>query len=255
MIKQTLAVESIKVSDIKEIVRVKRASNSDWLSSALADLDIADLSQWSFILLMGGKDIAAFRLRVAQSHMRGDMLPSYWSDCALVDIAGGDLAKARLFRLPILQPEDAIYAPKRNGIVVQSLNKLPLQKDCPNLALLAIPAAPSNILSAIESYQRSRVAYDAVDNILPWLAYTWGSGNALNPLLQQIGFPAAVMLSQVFASESFDLAPGMNSQLSTPEAFWSGIKYWQDFYSKTQQNGLLPKARFVIDHKYDIDER
>lgn len=255
MIKQTLASQRFDQSDVQNLVRVKRESNLVWLKRAYESFVLDDINQWSFIVLAGGKDVASFRLRVAQSHLRGDMLPSFWSECALLKIRDNTFSTATFCNLPLFQPAHLPYAPTRNGLVELPLNKLPAQKDYPNLALLAIPVAQDLILQSLAEYQRARVSYDAVENILPWLAYVWGAGNSSNPLMQQVGFPSAMMLNQVFAARGFDLAPGVNASLSTPETFWSGVKHWQDYYSKTQQNGLLPKARFVIDHMYDIDER
>lgn len=254
MIKQTLSAQSQVKSDIYKMARSKREPNQEWLKRAYSSFELDNLDDWSFIVLAGGKDVASFRLRVAQSHLRGDMLPSFWSDCAIFKIHNGDFASAGFFNLPLFQPANATYAPTRNGLIELPLKKLPTQKDFPNLALLAIPVPQKQILLSLAEYEKSRVSYDAVENILPWLAFVWGAGNAANPLMQQIGFPSAMMLNQIYAANGFDLAPGVNANLSTPETFWSGAKHWQDYYSKTQQNGLLPKMRFVIDHMYDIDE-
>ena len=254
MIKQTLSVQSLVQSDIYSMERIKREPNLDWLKRAYESFALENVNGWSFIVLAGGKDVVSFRIRVAQSHLRGDMLPSFWSECALFKIQQGDFASAGFFNLPLFQPATATYAPTRNGLIELPFNKLPTQKDYPNLALLAIPVPQEQILLSLAEYQKARVSYDAVENILPWLAFVWGAGNAANPLMQNIGFPSAMMLSQVFNANGFDLAPGVNANLSTPETFWSGVKHWQDYYSKTQEDGLLPKMRFVIDHMYDIDE-
>ncbi len=252
MIKQTLSTFSVSrvKSDIQKLERDKE-NNAQWLKRAYESFALDDANNWSFVVLAGDKDIASFRIRVAQSHLRGDMLPSFWSDCALLKVVKGNFSTAKFYNLPLFQPAFESYAPARNGLVELSINKLP---DYPNLALLAIPVEQNKILNSLSEYKISRVSYDAVENILPWLAFVWGAGNAANPLIQQIGFPSAMMLNQLFSVNNFDLAPGVNANLSTPETFWSGVKYWQDYYSKTQQNGLLPKARYVIDHMYDIDE-
>ena len=253
MIKQTLSTFSAlsrTKSDIEKLERDKE-TNAQWLKRAYDSFALDEVNNWSFVVLAGGKDIASFRIRVAQSHLRGDMLPSFWSDCALLKIVKGNFSTAKFYNLPLFQPAFESYAPARNGLVELSVNKLP---DYPNLALLAIPVEQSKILRSLAEYKISRVSYDAVENILPWLAFVWGAGNAANPLIQPIGFPSAMMLNQLFGANNFDLAPGVNANLSAPETFWSGVKYWQDYYSKTQQNGLLPKARYVIDHMYDIDE-
>lgn len=254
MIKQTLSAQSFIQSDIYAMERIKREANLDWLKRAYDSFALDNIAGWSFIVLAGGKDVASFRIRVAQSHLRGDMLPSFWSECALFKVHNGDFASAGFFNLPLFQPANATYAPTRNGLVELPFNKLPTQKEYPNLALLAIPVPQEQILQSLAEYQKSRVSYDAVENILPWLAFVWGAGNATNPLMQQIGFPSAMMLNQIFSANGFDLAPGVNANLSAPETFWSGVKHWQDYYSKTQENGLQPKMRFVVDHMYDIDE-
>lgn len=255
MIKQTLSVQSRVKSDIKKLKRTKAETNTKWLVRAYDSFKLDNRAQWSFIVLAGGKDVASFRIRVAQSHLRGDMLPSFWSECALFSVQDGDFASAEFFNLPLFQPANASYAPTRNGLIKLALSALSDQKTLPNIALLAIPVPQEKVLASIKEYEKSRVSYDAIENILPWLAYVWGAGNAENPLMQQIGFPSAMMLNQVFAANGFDLAPSVNASLSAPETFWSGAKHWQDYYSKTQQNGLLPKMRFAIDHMYDIDEK
>lgn len=254
MIKQTLALDNRLQSDVQSLPRIKREGNLDWLPRAYNSFLLDDVSQWSFVVLAGGKDIASFRLRVAQSHLRGDMLPSFWSDCALLQVENGDFSRARFYHLPLFQPASAPYAPMRNGLIELPLKQFPSQTYFPNLALLAIPVAQDKVMESLALYQRSRVSYDAVENILPWLAYVWGAGNAANPLMQQTGFPSATMLGQLFNAHGFDLAPGVNANLAAPESFWSGVKHWQRFYSNTQENGLLPKARFVINHVYEIDE-
>lgn len=254
MIKQTLSAQSFVQSDIYKMERIRREPNLDWLKRAYDSFALDNIAGWSFIVLAGGKDVASFRIRIAQSHLRSDMLPSFWSECALFKIHNDDFTNAGFFNLPLFQPANATYAPTRNGLVELPFNKLPTQKEYPNLALLAIPVPQEQILQSLAEYQKSRVSYDAVENILPWLAFVWGAGNATNPLMQQIGFPSAMMLSQIYSANGFDLAPGVNANLSAPETFWSGVKHWQDYYSKTQENGLQPKMRFVVDHMYDIDE-
>lgn len=253
MIRQTLSTSNFKNKEAKEFKRNGRENYAAWLERALTDMVIADRASWSFVLLFGGKDVAAFRLRVAQSPNRRDMLPSYWSDCALLDIPDGKIADTNIITLPLLQPPSASFAPARNGVLTENIAKIPVGK-FPNVALLAIPVERQKISEAINTYRDSRQAYDALKNILPWLAYMWGTEDSFNPLRQQIGLPSAVMINQIFATQGFDLAPGVNSQTATPEAFWSAASYWHEYYRNTQHGGRVPKARYVIGHMYDVDE-
>ena len=128
MIKQTLSTQSRIASDIHELKRIKREPNLEWLKRAYASFELDDLAQWSFIVLAGGKNVVSFRIRVAQSHLRGDMLPSFWSECALFDIHQTDFSDAGLFHLPLFQPATASYAPARNGLIRLPLKQLPDRK-------------------------------------------------------------------------------------------------------------------------------
>jgi hypothetical protein len=47
------------------------------------------------VLLLGGTSIVDFRMRVAQSELRQDLLPSFWSTCGLL-IDGKVLMTARV---------------------------------------------------------------------------------------------------------------------------------------------------------------
>src|SRR5690606_16965412 len=120
----------------------------------------------------------------------------------------------KMITLPLLQPHGASFAPARNGVLTENITKIAAGKFL-NVALLAIPVERQKIAAAIKTYQDSRQAYDALKNILPWLGYMWGTEDSSNPLRQQIGLPSAVMINQVFATQGFDLAPGVNSQTAT----------------------------------------
>lgn len=251
MIKQSLYLQDISVfSHTPELKRENRESNMEWLKRAYNSFGFDDASQWSFILLMGGKDIVSFRIRVAQSHLRPDMLPSYWSDCALLQIENGEVDNATLSNIPLFQPPAKGYAPKRNGVVDIPLKQLPSQKHLPNLALIAIPIAQNDVIASLATYRDTRPSYDAVENILPWLAFVWGIGSSANPLIQHAGFPSAIMLKQIYSNHSFDLGPGISANLSAPEVLWGAAKRWQGYY----EDSKLPRFQYVTDHLYDIDD-
>lgn len=251
MIKQTLSSNRSKKGDIKAFALNAKERNAAWVNRALADFKLSELSEWSFVLLTGSTDVASFRLRVAQSHFRSDMLPSYWSDCVLLQTKKNSLHS--FYHIPLLQPANASFAPLRNGVVQSTLSKLPDADSMPNLALLAIPVAEQQTISALQQFQHNRAAVDALALLLPWLGFCWGTGHSSNPLLQQLPLPSAQMIQLLFSSAGFDLTPGVNTDLAAPEAFWSGIKHWQHFYSQTQQHGAsLPKARYVLGHGYEI---
>jgi len=56
----------------------KRPSLSGCIAQA-----VTHRKRGGIVVLLGGADLLHFRLRVAQSHVRADLLPSYWSHAAL----------------------------------------------------------------------------------------------------------------------------------------------------------------------------
>jgi hypothetical protein len=76
----------------EEARREGRESNLDWLARNIGDTDEAGVG----LLLVGGRDLSSFRLRVAQSHLRHDMTPSHWSHVALLGARDDDIGKTRL---------------------------------------------------------------------------------------------------------------------------------------------------------------
>ncbi|HRB97130.1 MAG TPA: hypothetical protein PKY67_05390 [Nitrosomonas sp.] len=258
MIKQRYSKSGSTVKFPPEFKKSENTEALEWLKIAYDDLqhDLNKKVKWSYILLLGSMSIEAFRIRVAQSHLRADMLPSYWSDCGFLLIDGNQFDNPTFFHLPLLQPSNNAYAPMRNGLIELKLNDLLKDswKIFPNIALLAIPVAQDDIVEALKKFRESHIAYDAVENIIPWLAYVWGVGDAANPLRQQIGLPSAMLLNQLYGSCNFDLSPNVNNNLSTPEVFWSAVKYWCDFYQNTTKNNEALKVRYIVEHKYSIDE-
>ena len=62
------------------------------------------------VILIGGTSVAAFRVRVAQSSLRSDMLPSFWSIC-------GILLKGEVFAsAPLNMGHDISAIPKSNAV-------------------------------------------------------------------------------------------------------------------------------------------
>jgi hypothetical protein len=65
---------------LQEVPARERESNRDW---------VARLGASHGIILLGGSSLAHFRVRVAQSHVRSDLLPSFWSLAGILE--GGEI--------------------------------------------------------------------------------------------------------------------------------------------------------------------
>jgi hypothetical protein len=88
-------------SQLRQSKAGKKQGNADWLASH-------DLTEG--VLLLGGTSLADFRQRVAQSGLRGDLSPSYWSLCGLLIDVG-----RRFLSVP-LRVGDVSRVPATNAI-------------------------------------------------------------------------------------------------------------------------------------------
>jgi len=234
-----------------ELTRQPDEGNAAWCDRALEQLPQAAGSKWTCIALLGGKDTLSFRIRVAQSTMRSDLLPSYWSESAiLVRGKPASLAQAKALYVPLAQPDDGRFAPADNGVVSRPFAWFDDPAQFPNVALIALPVAQAGVVRRVDAFRTSRSTLDALEHLLRWLAFCWGVSRTGNPLLENYGIPSSCMLETVFAAENFDLTPGLESRSSCPEAIWSAALYWHEYFRKTAE--AEPVGRYAIGHGYDI---
>ena len=255
MVRQVYTTAVEPNPDFVEQPRNKGEDNLTWGSRAVAAMSTAGPKEWTYLALLGGNDTMAFRLRVAQSVLRRDMLPSFWSDAVLVELKSDSLRNAEATHVPLVQPGGAVYAPYDNGVVSCPLERFKDEAIYPNIALIALPVPQSRIMERVKAFKRSRSTLDALEHVLRWLAFCWGVARTSNPLNENYGIPSACMLETVCAAEDYDLTPGLESRASCPEAIWSAATYWRAYYAKTSgDNGKVPCGRFSTDHTYSILE-
>src|SRR5262245_39193916 len=81
MLKTHISQTSKPNTDLKPLDRKRGGGNVSWLRGALKK----DSPETVSLLLIGGTNLTHFRLRIAQSHARRDLLPSFWSHVAILD--------------------------------------------------------------------------------------------------------------------------------------------------------------------------
>jgi hypothetical protein len=190
---------------------------------------LARLGDENGIILIGGTSLADFRVRVAQSTLRDDMFPSYWS-------MSGILLKGGKFVSTPLESDDISGVPKSNGVRELSLDDYDDPNCFPNIAVIRFAKVHDSVHDDIDRLKRDRGIIDLPAMMLPWFAYIWGTKGASNPLLQGNGLPSAAFVETVFAMSGFELTPGLSSASSCPEAMWQSAKWWTDFYKSTTAN-------------------
>ena len=231
--------------DFYEIRRRRGDDNVQWMNRLLESYT----PQGMVMLLLGGTDQLAFRLRVAQSHLRHDMTPSSWSHIALVvEPNVKDVARSRLVEISLDPPGGFGWAPERNA--VQENVPLARYRDAeayPNVAVVDLPPDSTSsrtkqradVQAARERFMKTRGTTDCCDLVLQWLAYGWGAGQTPNPLFAGRGIPSAVLVESLAAATGFDLTPGIDSRASCPEAVWQGAKWWYRLHDQVATRRLM----------------
>jgi hypothetical protein len=225
-----------------EAPRVKREDNVTWLERNLP------ANGGPVVILLGGTDTYAFRVRVAQSQLRSDLSPSHWSHAAL--LLGGNgksLARAALQEIRLDPPHGFASPAPHNALQQGTLGSYRDPDAYPNIAAARLPVETARVKEQLERFQKQRAVLDAPELVLVWLAFVWGAGRAGNPLLDGHGLPSAAMLETVIGGAGYELTPGLDSRASSPEAIWQAAKWWHGYYEKQQQGPL--EGVWRVDHR------
>ena len=224
--------------ELKAVRAKPGETNSQWLARVGAK---------DGVLLIGGNALAHFRVRVAQSHLRKDLLPSFWSLAGILD--GG----RTIFAAPLDGIGDASLIPLNNGVQTCRLRDYDDPKRYPNIAILQFAKNMAVIRRHIRQVGQQRSIVDLPSLIVKWLGFVWGAGQQGNPLLEGHGLPSAAFVEAVYSIARIDLTPGLSTASSCPEAIWQSAKWWRQYYEEAagpkadpHQMAVVPKGFYAI---------
>ena len=220
--------------------------NVAWLA-AHADLTDRDTTS---VVLVGGVDPVAFRLRIAQAHARDTFDPSTWSH---VFIATPPPFKptTRIFEIPLTGITG--FPPLTNGVQTGTLRAYDDSGAYPNIALLVLPVAWDEVQRCLKLFKTQRAVLDALDLMVRWLAFVWGAGQAGNPLLEGFGIPSAAMVEVVMSAAGLDMTPNVPNRASYPEAIWQAAKWWHEQHEERQQMRI--RGAWMNDQRFGPPEQ
>jgi hypothetical protein len=193
------------------------SSNAEWFGRRVVP---------GAVVLIGGARLSDFRVRVAQSHLRRDLLPSFWSDIGLA-------VSSKSFVTVPFALDDASRVPETNAVSEVAFKDIDSVAFFPNVAVLELVKPTEAIRKNVDKLKAQRSAVDLPTMLLAWLGYVWGAGDRRNPLLQEIGLPSAVLVETAFAMSGIELTPGLASKSSCPEAVWQSALWWQSYYESS----------------------
>lgn len=226
-------------TQLKQMKAGKKQGNQDWLSSH-------GLSEG--VLLLGGTSLVDFRQRVAQSGLRGDLSPSYWSLCGILIDSG-----QRFLSVP-LAPGDISRVPATNAIVECDISDYDDPAAWPNVGVVRFAADMSTVVEQARLVAQRRTIVDLPALVLAWLGFAWAVSGRPNPLIESLGMPSAVFVETAHAMAGLELTPGLASAASCPEAIWQAAKWWYEFYEEApapvrgsrNAGPISPEGRYAL---------
>jgi hypothetical protein len=199
------------------------------------------------VVLLGGTSIVDFRMRVAQSELRQDLLPSFWSTCGLL-IDGEVLMTARVDAI-----SNSSARVERNGLEAVKLDADSRYGDSnfyPNIAVLQFTDDHAAIRNHVARIGQERNIVDLLAQIVAWLGYCWAVGDRGNPLMQGHGIPSATLLERAHGLADIDLSPGLPSASSCPEAIWQAARWWYEAYDRDPSSksdpSFTPRGAYLV---------
>lgn len=215
---------------LQEIAPEAAEGNAAWLARAPLH---------NGIVLLGGTSLVDFRLRVAQSQLRSDLTPSYWSLCGLF-AADGSVATVTL------QPDDISDVPRTNAVRTASIDDFDDPAEWPNICVLRFADNWDVVAQHGRRLAERRTIVDLPALVLEWLAYAWATGDGANPLVAGNGIPSAAFVHAAHSLAGIELTPGLASTASCPEAIWQAVKWWHEYYAGVAELGTSIEAKPVI---------
>lgn len=214
----------INISDVPQpnpnFVRVprKRAEgNVQWLRRQLKG------HRGIAIVLVGGRNNLAFRLRAAQAHLRYSFTPSHWSHCFLLLKA----TDPQVYEISLEPHRGFGFAGATNAMQETPLEVYDSTEAWPNIAVIRVDSIRRDeAAAAVSHFAKQRALVDAVSLLVRWLAFAWGAGNSGNPILDGAGLPSAAMIETVCNACGYDISPTTPSRSGTPEGLWQATKWW-----------------------------
>ncbi len=197
----------------------------------------------SGIVLLGGSSLVDFRLRFAQSELRSDLTPSYWSLCGLI-------AEDGTIRTAPLQPDDVSHVPVANAVRTMSIDDFDDPTEWPNVAILSFAENAGAVALQADRVAQRRTIVDLPPLVLDWLGYAWATNGGTNPLAAGRGIPSAAFVHAAHSLAGIELTPGLASTAACPEAIWQAVKWWHEYYAGVVEIGAASASKPTVPRGY-----
>jgi len=188
-----------------------------------------------YVGLAGGSDPASIAVRHAQSFLRFDRRPSYFSHVFLFTGQGDGILECRVVGADPTRPETL-------GIARDRARRYASDEDWPNKAVIGFTFLPSRggqapaerqakVLAAAKDSKAVRERYDLWKMVAGWQPYLFEPNRTANPLAERMPHPGAAYVRWALSAAGVEAAPSALDEFDAPEHFWASAYYWHRQYA------------------------
>jgi hypothetical protein len=201
-----------------------KAKRGEWIS-----LDELEHRDTVHVGLVGGSDLGSVSVRQAQSVLRFDRRPSYFSHAFIFTGRGGTV-----WECPLVGANPA--HPDNNGVRKADADDYADPRPYPNRAHISFKFK-SRKGRRMEVLRRARNPNASVERIdlwslvTDWQPYVFDPQRYSNPLLEGLSHPAALFVHWALEAGGIDVSLGASEPLYTPEHIWAAANWWSEAYA------------------------
>lgn len=204
-----------------------------------------------YVGMVGGNDPASMAVRHAQSFLRFDRRPAYFSHLFFFTGKGDEILECRLVDADPGKPENG-------GLFKSRASRYADLRAFPNVAVISLTfeavqggTDPTrrvrNVLDAARDWKGVRGRYDLWAMIAGWQPYLFDPARTPNPLAAQYPHPGAAYLRWALSTAGVESSPGAMDEFDAPEHFWAAANYWYKQYAEKSVGVRLELVRRIGD--------
>ena len=230
-----------KNPDIKNWTsKYQKRTNLHFFNDAFAAFRKQDIGNRGLMTvgLIGSRDLPGHSLRMAQSILRWDLRPSYWSHVFVVAepvTSRTSLSKLKILEIPLFPRNGQFPKPENNGVNEGTLGQYEDKAVDANVGLVAITMSDPEVqklLKRAQAWNADRVRYNFWDMLGAWQSYLWSQGTKTNPLREGVPIAASAYIEFIFERLGMGVTPGASSRNSAPEHLWNAARWWHKAFKE-----------------------
>lgn len=240
-------------------------SNTAFFREALLAMRGFDAGDGCYAIgLVGSRDLPGICLRRAQSVLRHDQRPSFWSHAFVITSPWDGkrpIKSLTIAEVPFFARNGEFHEPANNAVIRSTtLGHYLNREQDPNVALFAVTrpqgeqAAPlgadelATLAAGVRDPNIDRDRFDFWQGLGVWQQYFWSAEQLPNPVLSGNPVPATAFIEMLFEQIGVDLTPAASERNSAPEHLWTYMRWWlqPEVQNSRGTGGPIVKGCYVI---------